>query len=228
MMTKSKIIIIIPARLSSARLPKKQLLKIGNTKIIEIIFKKLSTHFNKRDIFVATSNDKSDNELCEFCKKKNINFFRGSLSNVLQRVYKLASIQKAYGFIRVNGDSPLVNLSVIKKGLKKFKTRKYDLVTNVFPRSYPAGMSVEIIKTQTLQKISKRIKKRSHKEHITPYIYENYKDFRIYNIKNRKNYSNIHLAVDTKKDFLKIKKVILRLKNYRFNLKRIIQTYEKN
>ena len=123
MMTKSKIIIIIPARLSSTRLPKKQLLKIGNLKIIEIIFKKLNTFFSEKNIFVATSIDKSDNELCEFCKKKNINFFRGSLSNVLQRVYRLASIQKAYGFIRVNGDSPLVNLSVIKKGLKKFWAR---------------------------------------------------------------------------------------------------------
>ena len=44
----------------------------------------------------------------------------------------------------------------------------------------------------------------------------------------KKNYSNIHLAVDTKKDFLKIKKTILRLKDYKFNLKKIIQAYEKN
>ena len=32
----------------------------------------------------------------EFCKKK-INFFRGSLNNVINRVYKLAITQKAYG-----------------------------------------------------------------------------------------------------------------------------------
>jgi len=75
-MTKSKIIIIIPARLSSVRLPKKHLLKIGNLRIIEIIFKRLSDNFKKEDIFVATSNNKSDDELCQFCKKKDISFFR--------------------------------------------------------------------------------------------------------------------------------------------------------
>ena len=73
-MSKSKIIIIIPARLSSVRLPKKHLFKIGNLRVIEIIFKRLSENFKKENIFVATSNNKSDNELCNFVKK-NINFF---------------------------------------------------------------------------------------------------------------------------------------------------------
>ncbi len=227
-MSKSKIIIIIPARLSSVRLPKKHLFKIGNLRVIEIIFKRLSENFKKENIFVATSNNKSDNELCEFCKKKNINFFRGSLNNVINRVYKLAITQKAYGFVRINGDSPLVISSTIKKAVKKFKTKKYDLVTNVFPRSFPVGMSVEIIKTQALKKILKKIKKRLHKEHITSYIYENYKDFRIYNIKNKKNYSNIHLAIDTYRDFIKIKRILLKQKKNRLNLRDIIKEYEKN
>ena len=62
-MSKSKIIIIIPARLSSVRLPKKYLFKIGNLRVIEIIFKRLSENFKKENIFIATSNNKSDNEL---------------------------------------------------------------------------------------------------------------------------------------------------------------------
>jgi len=227
-MLKNKILIIIPARLSSARLPKKHLFKIGNLRVIEIIFKRLSKNFKEENIFIATSNNKFDNELCEFCKKKNINFFRGSLSNVVNRVYKLAITQKAYGFVRINGDSPLIITSIIKKALKIFKTKKYDLVTNVFPRSYPAGMSVEIIKTQVLKKIIKKNKKKIHKEHITSYIYENYKDFRIYNIKNKKNYSNVHLAIDTYRDFLKIKKILLKQKNNRLSLRDIIREYEKN
>ena len=70
-----KIIAIIPARLSSKRLPRKQLLKIGGSNLIEIIYKKLSKIFSKKNIFVATSKHKSDDELCNFCEKKKDQFF---------------------------------------------------------------------------------------------------------------------------------------------------------
>ena len=56
-----------------------------------------------------------------FVKKKKINFFRGSLTNVTKRVYELAKYQKADGFIRVNGDSPLVNLPQLKKSILNLK-----------------------------------------------------------------------------------------------------------
>ena len=223
-----KIIAIIPARLSSKRLPRKQLLKIGDSNLIEIIYKKLSKIFSKKNIFVATSKNKSDDELCNFCEKKKINFFRGSLTNVTKRVYELAKYQKADGFIRVNGDSPLVNLPQLKKSILKFKSKKYDLVTNVFPRTFPKGMSIEIIRTEILKKVLEKNKKKSHKEHITSYIYENSKHFKILNMKSNLDYSKIHLAVDTYKDFQKIKKIILKQNKLGFSLNRIIREYEKN
>ena len=223
-----KIIAIIPARLSSKRLPRKQLLKIGDSNLIEIIYKKLSKIFSKKNIFVATSKNKSDDELCNFCKKKKINFFRGSLTNVTKRVYELAKHQKADGFVRVNGDSPLVNLQQLKKSIIKFRSKKYDLVTNLFPRTFPKGMSIEIIRTEILKKILKKNKKKTHKEHITSYIYENSKHFKILNMKSNLDYSKIHLAVDTYKDFQKIKKIILKQNKFNFSLNRIIQEYEKN
>ena len=34
--------------------------------------------------------------------------------------------------------------------------RTYDLVTNIFPRTFPRGMSVELIKTKTFLKIQKK------------------------------------------------------------------------
>ena len=223
-----KIIAIIPARLSSKRLPKKQLLKIGNLNLIEIIYKSLCLVFNKKDIFVATSKNRSDDVLCKYCKNKKIRFFRGSLNNVTMRVFQLAKYQKADGFVRINGDSPLINTIQLRKLIKKFQTKKFDLVTNLFPRSYPKGMSIEIIKTKILENILKKIKKKSHKEHITSYIYDNYKNFKIFNMKSKIDYSKIHLAVDTYDDFIKVKKIFLKLNKMKFNLKGIVKEYEKN
>jgi spore coat polysaccharide biosynthesis protein SpsF len=223
-----KIIAVIPARLNSSRLPKKVLFKINNLTLLEIIYKKLSKLFREENIYVATSINKSDDELFKLCKEKKMNIYRGPLNNVSSRIYKLAKLKKANGILRINGDSPLINLIEIKKSIRLFKTKKFDLVTNIFPRSFPIGMSIEVIKTEVLEKVVKEIKKKSHKEHVTKYFYDNYKKFKILNVKNKINYSKIHLAVDTKTDFLKVKKIYLYLKNKRFNLKKIVKEYEKN
>ena len=47
-------------------------------------------------------------------------------------------------------------------------------------------------------------------------------------MKNKIDYSKIHLAIDTYKDFLRIKKIYIYLKNKKFNLKKIVKEYEKN
>ena len=223
-----KIIAVIPARLNSRRLPKKVLFKIDNSTLIEIIYRKLNKLFRKKDIYIATSINKSDDELFKFCKQKKMNIYRGSLHNVTSRVYRLAKLKKADGVLRINGDSPLVNLVEITKSIKMFRKKKFDLVTNIFPRSFPVGMSIEVIKTQILEKIVRKINKKSHKEHITKYFYENSKKFKIYNMKNKIDYSKIHLAIDSYRDFLKIKKIYMYLKNKKFNLKKIVKEYEKN
>ena len=39
-------------------------------------------------------------------------------------------------------------------------------------------MSIEVIKTQILEKTMRKINKKSHKEHITKYFYENSKNLK--------------------------------------------------
>ena len=45
------------------------------------------------------------------------------------------------------GDSPLIDYKLINKAIKiSKKYNKYDIITNVYPRTFPQGQSVEIIK----------------------------------------------------------------------------------
>ena len=55
-------------------------------------------------------------------------------------------------------------------------------MTNVFPRTFPSGQSIEIIKTSTLGK-NLRFFSKLDKEHVTRYFYNNSKKFKILNIK---------------------------------------------
>ena len=40
--------------------------------------------------------------------------------------------------IRITGDSPLVDIKILKKMIDIYNSKKYDLVTNVFPRTFAA------------------------------------------------------------------------------------------
>ena len=80
------------------------------------------------------------------------------------------------------------------------------MITNIFPRTYPKGQSVEIIKSSILKKSIKFMNK-YELEHVTKYFYKNNKKFKIKNFKSTKLKNKIQLSVDNIKDlnFLKIK-----------------------
>ena len=79
-------------------------------------------------------------------QKKTIKCFRGSHNNVLKRYVqfiKVRNIKKP--IIRISGDSPFIDPSIVKTMICLSKNTKFDLISNKFPRSFPKGQTVEII-----------------------------------------------------------------------------------
>jgi len=214
------LIIIIQARSSSKRFNNKVLHKIYNKPIIWHVVSRVRKSKNVKKIIVATSNIKSDNKLVKYLKKVKINYYRGSLTNVAERLCKAAEKNKANFFMRINADSPLIDPTIIDKAIKIFKTRKknYDIITNTFPRSYPKGQSLEIIKTSKLRSNLDKFNK-DQREHVTKYFYKNYKNFMIKNFMNIKIKTKMKLAIDTRNDLKLILKRIKKKEFFNFLLK---------
>ena len=138
--------------------------------------------------------------MISYLKKNKINFFRGDLENVAMRLYKTAKKNKAKFFVRISGASPLIDPKLIDKAIKMSKgVKNYDIITNVFPRTFPKGQSVEVIKTSILKKYSKSFSKLD-KEHVTKYFYNNSNYFRIKNFEFNSKHKTMKLSIDTKKD----------------------------
>ena len=89
----------------------------------------------------------------------------------------------------------------------KKENKNYDIITNVFPRTFASGQSIEIIKTQILEKNIKFMKK-NDLEHVTSFFYKNYKNFKIKNIFNKSKKRMIKNSIDTKNDLNKLKHLI--------------------
>ncbi len=202
-----KIAILIQARYNSKRLPGKVCLKILDKELLLHVYNNCKKS-GLRSIYIITSKNKTDKPIVDLCIKNKIKYFKGNLQNVYLRYIQAIKKFHLDGFVRITGDSPLIDYRIINKAIKKFLKEKPDIITNVFPRTFPIGQSVEVISSKVFRKNYKNIFKNDEKEHITKYFYKNYKNFKIINFQNYKNESKKNLSINTKKDFYKITKMI--------------------
>ena len=187
---------IIQARVNSKRFPKKVLKEINGKSVLEQVIDQVKTVFPKKKIIVATSIGHKDLKICGICKKKGIKYFRGDLNNVAKRYFEVLTKFHSKSFLRVCADSPFLDPILIKKFIKIFNKKKPDFLTNVMPRSFPKGQSIEIFNSEIFKSNFKNIKKAKDLEHVTTYFYTHKKKFKYLNIKNKKNYSKISMCID--------------------------------
>ena len=203
---------IIQARLNSNRLNKKILLKIENKNLLEHLFSQLlhSTQIDKK--IIATTINKIDDEIENFAKLQNITFFRGNPLNVLDRYYRCAKFFNLETIVRISGDAPLIDPSIVDKTIEYYKKNNFDYVSNFFNRSYPIGTEIEIFSFKTLEKCWMNAKKSSEKEHVTPFIYNHPELFKIGHIEYKKNISHLHWTVDQIEDFKFVELIFKKIK----------------
>ena len=151
----------------------------------------------------------------------------GSLNNVFKRFYSIIVHENCKSFVRISADSPLIDPSIIDRAVIIFNKNRYDIVTNVFPRTFPKGFSVEVVNSKLILDFLLKIKKKRHQEHLTSFFYENYKNFKIKNFYSKVNNSNINLSIDNFSDFVKAKSILDFCKNKNYSLDYILLIYKK-
>lgn len=213
---------IVQARLSSKRLPAKMLKKILNKTLIDRVLLQISKSKKIKKIIVATSKHYSDNKLEKYCKNKNIKVYRGSLNNVAQRFYEISKKENSDSFLRVNGDSPLIDYRLIDFCIEQFQKNNYDILSNSFPKTFPKGQGVEIIKSKVFQRVFKNIKSKKDLEHVFPYFYRNRNKFKFRNIRCKQKLNTINLSIDTLNDLIRIRKLLTKSKNVTPSLDKLL------
>lgn len=205
-----KIIATIEARMNSSRLPGKVLMKVKNKTFLEILIKRLKKIKILDEIVLCTTKNTIDNKLIDTAKRSKIQYYRGSENNVLGRVFSAAKKFKANAIIQITADCPIIDYKLILEALFIYKKKKYDCVSNCFIRSFPDGMDVNIISYNALKKSFLSAKKKKYKEHVSLFIKENPKKFKIKNIiASKKNYwPQLGVTLDEYKDYLLLKKII--------------------
>ncbi|MGE5417642.1 MAG: cytidylyltransferase domain-containing protein [Acidobacteriota bacterium] len=188
---------VIQARMSSNRLPGKSLRPILGKPMLQYLLDRIQHCDQIDNIIIATSEDVTDDPIADYCIKNDLLMHRGSLRDVAGRFKSALDRYPADGFVRVNGDSPLLDGKLVDKGISMFKEYVPDLVTNIFPRTFPKGQSVEVINSAAFAKVYELMTAEEEFEHVTKYFYNHPNDFVIKSFTNPVDYSQIQLSVDT-------------------------------
>lgn len=198
-------IAIIQSRMTSERFPGKMLVPFLGKPVLAHVVERIQISKVNLKIILATSDNYTDDPLAIYAKHLGIDVVRGSHEDVMSRYVLTLNKFKCEAFFRVCGDSPLLFPLLFDKAAFIYNQSQYDLVTNVFPRTFPAGMSIELIKSKTFIKAEKKITNKKDREHITQYFYSKKKEFKIYNIECGKPFDlNLKLALDKPEDLKKM------------------------
>jgi len=199
---------IIQVRMSSTRMPGKVLRPLNGKPLLLYLIEKLDRCQALDGFLVCTSTDPSDDPVKAFCLKNDIPLFRGPLGDVAGRFHAALQKSKFNPFVRINGDSPLLDTRLIDKGVTIYRNGSFDLVTNVLYRSYPKGQSVEVVNAKTFHLAYSDMDTPEEKEHVTRHFYLLRDRYRIFNFYSGKTAEKVGLAVDTERDFKVIERII--------------------
>ena len=225
---KLKYLLIVQARINSKRLPGKVLMKLGKYTVIEFLLKRLIKSKKIDKVIVATTNNKTDDILCDHLDRLKIQYFRGSEDNVLKRFYDASTIYKAHNIIRITADCPFIDIKMMNKMINIFEKDKVDYLSNSYPPTFPDGLDIEIFNYKSLKNAFKNAKSKYDKEHVTSYIKIN-KKLKILNYENKVNLSKYRWTLDEALDYKLIKKIYEKLKNnIYFTWKDILKLEDKN
>lgn len=219
---------IIQARMNSTRLPKKILKKLDEKTVLDYVIQQTKKSKKIEKMIIATTNLEEDNIIEDFCEKRNIECFRGSVEDVLDRHFQCA---KKYSFdpiVRVTSDNPIVDPEIIDLAIEKFQNGKFDMVTTCNKRSYPYGISVEVFSFEALKKSWEESSLPSEREHVVLYIQNKKNNFKIFNLINQKDLTYINCTVDNEADFQLVKKVVSEIKERPILIKHLVGLFKEN
>lgn len=166
----SNIGVIVQARMSSSRFPGKSLHHIGGIPLVERVVERMLPL--GLPLVVAISSNQTDDILCEYLRNKKINYYRGDLLNVRKRFIQVAQVFGFERIIRINGDSPFINLAYLEENFEFFNNFKY--VDGIHDKGLLYGTGFEIVDLDLLEAIPDG--NSEYDEHVTIFLRNNMRD----------------------------------------------------
>ena len=208
---------IIQARMGSTRLPGKMMLPLAGKPMLFHVIERTKRIQGVDEIILATTTKRRDDVLVRLAKKNGIRVFRGPEEDVLKRFIGAAEKYTGEIILRINADCPLFDPQGAEVLLRERQKRGADAV--FFDKAAGVLQGFEVIALKTLKRINivtHKNKDAFAREHVSVYVSKNPRYYpksrkfaKVLFIKPSRRFriKNISLAVDTRADYFRIKRI---------------------
>lgn len=205
-----KIVAVIQARMGSTRLPGKMMFPLDRDPVISHVIQRVKQASALDEIVLATSILNQDDILESEAEKSGICIYRGSESDVLNRVYNPAVQESADVVVRICADNPLISPDCISEAADTIVSGNADYTSySVADRTLPLGVTAEAFTMNSFALVNSEADKQYEREHVTVFYKENPSMFTLSHIDGSDvftdskitNRSDLRLTLDTAVDY---------------------------
>ena len=197
--------------MSTRRLPGKVLHPVAGRPLLQFLVERLQRCPELDEVVVATSVEPGDEAVAAFCRELGVPFHRGPLEDVATRFLEVVEERRLDGFLRATADAPLLDRELAAAAVRRLRRGDVDGVTNVHPRSYPRGQSVEAVRSDAFRRAHASMREPDDREHVTRWLYRHAADVRIVNLAADVDRSGVQTSVDTLEDLRAFEAVVARM-----------------
>lgn len=222
----TRIIGTIEARMGSSRLPGKTMSPIFNDMpLLECVVRRFRACRTLDDVVVATSVEKGDDVIADWCKVHGVSVYRGSEEDVLERVVGATRQSDAGAIVQMGADSAYLDFELIDQLVEQYRTGAFDYVCNDMKLTYPLGIYGHVVRAEILVELNRRRdltdKDRSD---VVRYIFEHPEQYAIVSreASAQYRYPELRLTVDYEEDLEQARNVYKHFGSHLFTTRDII------
>ncbi len=207
--TSQRPVAIVQARMGSTRLPGKVMRFLIGRPVLWHVVDRLRFCKKIETIIVATTTEREDDVIDEWCCAHWVRCFRGSQEDVLDRYYHAAKFYQAASILRITADCPALDPVVVDELLSEYEAHGYDACG--LAGEFPDGLDCEVMSFSALERAWKEAEMASEREHVTPYIHAHPDLFRVGKFERFYNLAHHRWTLDEESDFHFLERVFHRL-----------------
>jgi spore coat polysaccharide biosynthesis protein SpsF len=161
------------------------------------------------DVAILTSDLTRDDPVIDIANEIGVPVVRGSESDVLERFVMAVRALEPSFFVRLTADCPLTDPDIITSVVNRFLETDSDYTSNIHPRTFPKGLDVEVIRSDSLLVAHEEAQAPEEREHVTPYLYRHPERFKLASIRWHIPLGHVNWSVDEVEDLDRVRHLIM-------------------
>jgi spore coat polysaccharide biosynthesis protein SpsF (cytidylyltransferase family) len=216
------IVAAIQARTGSSRLPGKVLADLAGKPVLARVVERVRRARSPDAIVVTTSVAAGDDAVAALCERIDVPCFRGSESDVLDRMYRAVAGLAPDAVVRITADCPLLDPDVLDAVVDLYTRTGADYASNINPPTFPHGLDVEICRFEVIGLVRARTRHPPDREHVTLHVRQRPDEFKLVNLTHDPDLSDLRWVLDLPGDLEFLKGVYARLGEGRFAMNDVL------